>query len=124
MGIGVALQATLPLASVRAARYIKSSADWTKGMWATAPSLRNGPVATPADLLKPATERATAFDAGSASDIVNVGLAVNQPKLKATITTTDCSKRDFGSSRCGHEFGTTTLSVEEQRTLLEYLKAL
>ena len=33
MGIGVALQATLPLAGVRAARHIKSAAaDWTKGL--------------------------------------------------------------------------------------------
>lgn len=95
-----------------------------KGIWATAPYLHNGSVATLADLLKPATERAPTFAVGSAYDIVNVGLAANQPKLKSTITTTDCSKRDSGNSRCGHEFGTTTLSVEEKRALLEYLKVL
>lgn len=95
-----------------------------KGIWATAPYLHNGSVATLADLLKPAAERAPSFAVGPAYDIVNVGLAADQPKLKSTITTTDCSKRDSGNSRCGHEFGTTTLSVEEKRALLEYLKVL
>ncbi|WP_244247972.1 hypothetical protein, partial [Pseudomonas aeruginosa] len=32
-------------------------------------------------------------------------------------------QRDSGNSRCGHEYG-TSLSAEEKRALLEYLKVL
>jgi hypothetical protein len=38
--------------------------------------------------------------------------------------TTDCAARDSGDSRCGHEYGTTTLTPDEKKALLEYLKIL
>jgi len=64
-----------------------------------------------------------AFEVGPAYDNVNVGLAVEQAKLDYTLQTTDCSNRNSGNSRCGHEYG-TTLPADEKKALLEYLKIL
>jgi hypothetical protein len=94
-----------------------------QGIWAAAPYLHNGSVPTLAELLKPAAERVKAFKIGSAYDIVNIGLAVEQTQFNYTLTTTDCSDRNSGNSRCGHEFG-TQLSPQEKKALLEYLKTL
>jgi hypothetical protein len=73
--------------------------------------------------LKPAAERAGSFKVGPAYDIVNIGIAAEQTKFDYTLQTTDCSDRNSGNSRCGHEFG-TTLSSDEKKALLEYLKTL
>jgi hypothetical protein len=94
-----------------------------QGIWAAAPYLHNGSVPTLAELLKPAAQRVTSFKIGSAYDTVNVGLAVQQTQFNHTLTTTDCSALNSGNSRCGHEFG-TTLSDQEKKALLEYLKTL
>jgi hypothetical protein len=94
-----------------------------QGIWAAAPYLHNGSVPTLAELLKPASERVKAFKIGSNYDTVNVGLAVEQTQFNYTLTTTDCSDRNSGNSRCGHEFG-TQLTPEEKKALLEYLKTL
>ena len=94
-----------------------------EGIWAAAPYLHNGSVPTLAELLKPAAERVRSFKVGPAYDLVNVGLAVQQSKFDYTLETTDCSDRNSGNSRCGHEFG-TSLSAEEKKALLEYLKTL
>ncbi len=94
-----------------------------QGIWAAAPYLHNGSVPTLAELLKPAAERVKTFKVGQAYDIVNVGLAVDQPEFNFELETTDCSDRNSGDSRCGHEFG-TGLSAEEKKALLEYLKTL
>ncbi|BCT67022.1 di-heme-cytochrome C peroxidase [Nitrosospira sp. NRS527] len=94
-----------------------------EGIWAAAPYLHNGSVPTLAELLKPAAERVSSFKVGPAYDTVNVGLAIEQTKFDYTLATTDCSDRNSGNSRCGHEFG-TTLSADEKKALLEYLKTL
>ncbi|MFA5985657.1 MAG: di-heme-cytochrome C peroxidase [Methylococcaceae bacterium] len=94
-----------------------------QGIWATAPYLHNGSVPTLADLLKPVAERPSAFKVGSAYDISKVGLAVDQSQFDYTLKTTDCSARNSGNSRCGHEFG-TKLSEQEKAALLEYMKIL
>jgi mono/diheme cytochrome c family protein len=94
-----------------------------QGIWATAPYLHNGSVPTLADLLKPATERPAAFQVGPAYDLVNVGLAADQTVFNYTLKTTDCSDRNSGNSRCGHEYG-TQLAPAEKRAVLEYLKML
>jgi hypothetical protein len=94
-----------------------------QGIWATAPYLHNGSVPTLAELLKPADQRAKAFKVGPAYDTLNVGLAAEQTQFNFTLTTTDCSDRNSGNSRCGHEFG-TQLSADEKKALLEYLKTL
>ena len=95
-----------------------------QGVWAAAPYLHNGSVATLAELLKPADQRAVSFEVGSAYDPVNIGLAVKQPQFNNfTMTTTDCSLKNSGNSRCGHEYG-TSLSDMEKAALLEYMKGL
>lgn len=94
-----------------------------EGIWAAAPYLHNGSVPTLAELLKPAAERVGSFKVGPVYDIVNIGLAIDQTKFDYTLETTDCSNRNSGNSRCGHEFG-ISLSVDEKKALLEYLKTL
>ena len=94
-----------------------------EGIWATAPYLHNGSVPSLAELLKPAAERTASFKIGPNYDVVNVGLAAEQAKFDQVLVTTDCTERDSGNSRCGHEFG-TTLPEAEKRALLEYLKTL
>jgi hypothetical protein len=81
-------------------------------------SLRNG--STERRLLPNAV---ASFKVGPAQDLVNAGVAVQQSKFDYTLETTDCSDRNSGNSRCGHEFG-TSLSAEEKKALLEYLKTL
>jgi hypothetical protein len=94
-----------------------------EGIWAAAPYLHNGSVPSLAELLKPAAQRVAAFKVGPAYDVINVGLAVEQSKFDYTLQTTDCSARDSGNSRCGHEYG-TSLPEAEKKALLEYLKSL
>jgi hypothetical protein len=94
-----------------------------EGIWAAAPYLHNGSVPSLAELLKPAAERVASFKIGPNYDVANVGLATEQTKFDQVLVTTDCTERDSGNSRCGHEFG-TTLPEAEKRALLEYLKTL
>ncbi|WP_233281969.1 di-heme-cytochrome C peroxidase [Pseudomonas mangiferae] len=94
-----------------------------QGIWATAPYLHNGSVASLADLLKPASQRAASFAVGPTYDIQAVGLAAQQERFDFIQQTTDCSARNSGNSRCGHEFG-TSLKNAEKSALLEYLKVL
>ncbi len=94
-----------------------------QGIWAAAPYLHNGSVATLADLLKPASQRPASFEVGLGYDTTNVGLATSQTGLHATRQTTGCDKLDSGNSRCGHEFG-TSLSAQQKLDLVEYLKTL
>ena len=101
----------------------KYEARVMQGIWAAAPYLHNGSVPTLADLLKPAAERPASFMVGPAYDPDAVGLAKVQTKFNYTLTTTDCSDRNSGNSRCGHDYG-TTLRPDEKRALLEYLKQL
>ena len=109
--------AAAPVAKVYEARVME-------GIWAAAPYLHNGSVPTLAELLKPAAERVAAFQIGPNYDTVNVGLAVEQTRFGGqTLVTTDCSDRNSGNSRCGHEYG-TSLPASEKQALLEYLKVL
>jgi len=93
------------------------------GIWAAAPYLHNGSVPTLWDLLQPVQERPLSFPVGQAYDIERVGLAREQSQFNYTFTTTDCSNVNSGNSRCGHEYG-TSLSTDEKKALLEYLKSL
>jgi hypothetical protein len=93
------------------------------GVWAAAPYLHNGSVPTLADLLEPVDKRPPSFQVGPSYDPDRVGLAVQQPQNGATLVTTDCSDRNSGNSRCGHDWG-TQLPERDKRALLEYLKKL
>ncbi|WP_050995356.1 di-heme-cytochrome C peroxidase [Bradyrhizobium liaoningense] len=94
-----------------------------QGIWAAAPYLHNGSVPTLAELLKPSAERKSQFSVGRKYDIENVGLAASQEPLSETLSVTDCSNINSGNSRCGHEYG-TSLSDQDKKALLEYLKTL
>lgn len=94
-----------------------------EGIWAAAPYLHNGSVATLEDLLKPASQRKSEFAIGWSYDIEKVGLAAAQTQFDYVLHTTDCSDLSSGNSRCGHEFG-TQLPESDKRALLEYLKSL
>ena len=94
-----------------------------QGIWAAAPYLHNGSVPTLTELLTPDAQRVSQFMVGPAYDINKVGLAVQQTKFNFTLKTTDCSDRNSGNSRCGHNYG-TTFSAEDKKALLEYLKSL
>jgi hypothetical protein len=94
-----------------------------EGIWAAAPYLHNGSVPTLAELLKPSAQRTSKFSLGAKYDIDNVGLAATQDAGSPTLTVTGCDELNSGNSRCGHEFG-TTLSDQDKKALLEYLKTL
>lgn len=91
------------------------------GIWAAAPYLHNGSVPSLAELLKPAAERVKEFKIGTAYDIKNVGLAIEQTG-NFTLKTTGCEDRMSGNSNCGHDYG-TLLPAAEKAALIEYLKA-
>jgi len=94
-----------------------------QGIWAAAPYLHNGSVPTLAELLKPSAQRVSQFSLGSNYDIENVGLAATQNGSAPPRSVTDCNDINSGNSRCGHEFG-TSLSDQDKRALLEYMKTL
>lgn len=130
--IGTILQSPAPTRTAgdefRLRRTFRSSeagyeARVLEGVWAAAPYLHNGSVPTLTELLKPAAQRIPSFKVGLAYDPSAVGLAKEQTQFSTTVTTTDCSDRGSGNSRCGHEYG-TTLSETEKKALLEYLKSL
>lgn len=94
-----------------------------QGIWATAPYLHNGSVASLAELLTPSGKRQAEFKVGPAYDPEKVGLAAEQTKFNFTLKTTDCSNRNSGNSRCGHDYGTSFSDVEK-KALLEYMKSM
>jgi len=94
-----------------------------RGIWAAAPYLHNGSVSTLTELLTPSADRLAEFQVGPEYDPETVGLAVEQTKFNFTMKTTDCSDRNSGNSRCGHDYG-TTFTDTEKKALLEYLKGL
>ncbi|WP_439612896.1 di-heme-cytochrome C peroxidase [Reyranella sp.] len=93
------------------------------GIWAAAPYLHNGSVASLADLLKPSSQRQQRFKVGPVYDLKRIGLASDQPQSAFDRVTTGCDDLNSGNSRCGHEFGTSLPDLEKE-ALLEYLKAL
>lgn len=101
----------------------KYEARVLQGIWAAAPYLHNGSVATLEDLLKPAAERQDSFMIGPNYDIQAVGLSAQQDRFDYILNTTGCDDLGSGNSRCGHEYG-TGLTEEDRRALLEYLKSL
>jgi mono/diheme cytochrome c family protein len=97
------------------------------GIWATAPYLHNNSVPTLRDLLRPASERPTIFQAGLREyDPVNVGYQqfADPADIPARfhIDTTHAGNANTGHE--GPEFGGEGLTEDEIAALLEYLKSL
>lgn len=88
-------------------------------VWATAPYLHNGSVPSIAALLTPPEDRPPTFRVGSRTIDPEVLGFESGPGEGRVIY--DTSIR--GNSNAGHEYG-TTLSEQEKRDLIEYLKTL
>jgi hypothetical protein len=92
------------------------------GVWLTAPYLHNGSVPTLADLLEPRETRPVTFWRGyDVYDGERLGFVSAGPDAERAGTPLDTSLPGNGNG--GHEYG-TTLSADEKRALLEYLKTL
>lgn len=122
-GANADLKGAFQYPDVAAPNTYRYEARVMEGIWAAAPYLHNGSVATLTELLKPSAARLATFKIGASYDLVNVGLAADQPGLSFTLTTTSCDARNSGNSRCGHEYG-TSLPESDKLALLEYLKTL
>jgi hypothetical protein len=93
-----------------------------EGIWATAPYLHNGSVATLYDLLQPPANRPPTFQVGTrAFDPRKVGYQT-APTAAGNTFTFDTSLP--GNSNKGHAYGVGALSETERLELLEYLKTL
>ena len=92
------------------------------GIWLTGPYLHNGSVPSLADLLEPVDARPKMFWRGNdLFDAERVGFVSAGEEAERVGTPLDVVKP--GNSNAGHTYG-TTLSSDEKRALLEYLKTL
>ena len=92
------------------------------GIWLTGPYLHNGSVPTLTDLLEPPENRPKKFWRGyDVYDQNRLGFVTQGPDAERAGTPLDVSLQ--GNSNVGHTYG-TTLTAEEKRALLEYLKTL
>jgi hypothetical protein len=93
-----------------------------EGIWATAPYLHNGSVATLYDLLQPPAHRPASF---------RVGARAFDPKKVGYVTDPSAAGNSFvfdttlpGNSNKGHVYGVGSLTETQRLELLEYLKTL
>jgi len=90
------------------------------GVWLSAPYLHNGSVPTLTDLLEPPANRPTRFWRGyDVYDQARVGFVSDGPDARRLGTLFDVTRPGNGNG--GHTYG-TTLSAEQKRALVEYLK--
>lgn len=98
------------------------------GIWATAPYLHNGSVASLYELLLPARDRAKQFWVGGTEfDPDKVGYVTTKPQQGNAFllkTHSDAGKVIEGNSNKGHEYGVEDLSERERKALVEYMKTL
>lgn len=98
------------------------------GIWATAPYLHNGSVASLEQLLLPAPRRKTQFWVGNRMfDPVEVGFVDADPgdgRGFMLRTRDDRGRVIEGNSNAGHEYGAGSLTEHERRALIEYMKSL
>jgi hypothetical protein len=93
------------------------------GVWATAPFLHNGSVASLWELLLPAKQRVVSFKVGSRKfDPKNVGYATDETPFRTGTFVADPNNANGNGNR-GHEYG-TDLSEADRWAIVEYLKTL
>jgi len=99
--------------------YVAVSLD---GLWLRAPYLHNGSVPTLEDLLNPPASRPSFFWRGyNVYDTHHVGFMTTGNEARREGTAFDT--RQPGNSNAGHSYG-TSLSPDDKRALIEYLKTL
>ena len=92
------------------------------GVWLLGPYLHNGSIPSLTDLLSPPTNRPAVFYRGyDVLDPDNGGFISTGPAAEAVGFRYDTSLQ--GNANSGHTYG-TTLSPDERRDLIEYLKTL
>lgn len=92
------------------------------GIWLRAPYLHNGSVPTLTDLLEPVENRPKVFWNGyDVYDQAKVGFVVTGPEAERFGSKLDVTVP--GNSNSGHLWG-TTLTPEQKRALVEYMKTL
>jgi len=92
------------------------------GLWLTGPFLHNGSVPSLTDLLEPVAARPKTFWRGyDVYDPEHVGFITVGPEAQREGSFVDINRE--GNSNAGHTYG-TTLSADEKRALLEFLKTL
>lgn len=116
-GAQAVLEAVPPKGGVYKARPLN-------GVWATAPYLHNGSVASLFQLLLPTKDRLKSFTVGTREfDPVNVGFRTDAPGFPVFEARSANGTPVPGNSNEGHEFG-KELSDDERWQLVEYLKSL
>lgn len=97
------------------------------GIWATAPYLHNGSVATLYDLLLPPTDRPRSFSVGTREfDPVHVGYQAapsGDNAFRFEVFDPDGKAID-GNSNLGHDYGNSGLDEADRMALVEYMKGL
>ncbi len=92
------------------------------GIWATAPYLHNGSVASLYELLLAPAQRSPRFSVGTRQyDPVKVGYATT-PSAPGNSFVFDTART--GNSKDGHDYGVGALSEPQRQALLAYLKTL
>ncbi len=96
------------------------------GIWATAPYLHNGSVPTLYELLLPPNQRKTTFWVGGTQfDPNDVGFKSNPGDGPFEFRVRDANGKIIpGNDNAGHDYGTASMTNEERRALVEYLKTL
>jgi hypothetical protein len=104
------------------------------GIWASPPFLHNGSVPTLYDLLLPPDQRPQSFAVGTREfDPEKVGYVTNDSplvtdKVKAensfVFNTRDAIGSIPGNANSGHDYGNASLTDNDRRALVEYLKAV
>jgi hypothetical protein len=93
------------------------------GVWATAPYLNNGSVASIWDLLTPPANRPKLFMLGSREyDVQKLGY-VTTVDAKSPAPAWEYDTSQVGNANTGHVYG-TNLPDDEKWALIEFLKAL
>jgi hypothetical protein len=96
------------------------------GIWSTAPYLHNGSVSTLYELLLPPSQRKTSFWVGGMElDPADVGFKSGPGDGPFEFRVRDASGKIIpGNDNAGHDYGTGSMTNEERRALVEYLKTL